>query len=88
MYSVSHSTENWRVFNARRPMRIKATTTGLQAAERDRGREKEGSREEATHCRGKKKKKTLIVLLLASFAGTDRNRLRYLTLYNSATFPI
>lgn len=55
MYSVSHSTENWRVFNARHPMRIKATTTGLQATERDRGREKEGSREEATHCRGKKK---------------------------------
>ena len=55
-------------------MRIKATTTGLQAAERDRGREKEGSREEATHCRAKKKKKTnkknLIVLLLAPLAGT------------------
>lgn len=86
MYSVSHSTENWRVFNARRPMRIKATTTGLQAAERDRGREKEGSRKEATHCRGKKK--NLIVLLLASLVGTDRNRLQYLTLYTSATFPI
>lgn len=88
MYSVSHSTENWRVFNARRPMRIKATTTGLQAAERDRGREKEGSREEATHCRAKKekKKKNLIVLLLAPLAGTYWNRLPYLTLYNSATF--
>lgn len=31
-----------RVFNARRPMRIKATTTGLQAAERDTHREKGG----------------------------------------------
>lgn len=35
MYNVSHSTENWTVFNACRPMRIKATTTGLQAAERE-----------------------------------------------------
>lgn len=57
MYSVSHSTENWRVFNARCPMRIKATTTGLQAAERYRVREKEGSREEATHCKKKTPKK-------------------------------
>lgn len=55
IYSVSHSTENWRVLNACHPMRIKATTTGLQGADRDRDREKEGSIEEATQCRGKKK---------------------------------
>lgn len=36
-------------------MRIKATTTGVQAAERYRGREKEGSREEATLQEEKKK---------------------------------
>lgn len=90
MYSVSHSTENWRVFNARHPMRIKATTTGLQAAERDRDREKEGSREEATHCSATKNKikkiKNWLCSCWLSLVGTERNRLRFLTLYNSATF--
>lgn len=81
MYSASHSTQNWRIFNAHSPMRIKATTTGLQAAERERerdaGREKEGSREEETHSRGeKKKKKTLFVLQPASSAVADRHRPR------------
>lgn len=58
MYRIPQKTGEY--FNARRPMRIKATTTGLQAAESDRDREIEGSREEATHCRviTKEKKKT------------------------------
>lgn len=70
-------------------MRIKATTTGLQAAERYRGREREGSREEATLQGTKKMKTKKPHCAPADFlpvAGTDRNRLRYLTLYNSATF--
>lgn len=77
--TVSHSTENWRIFNAHRPMRIKATTTGLQAVERERGREKEGSREKETHSRGEEKN-TLIVLLLASLAGNDKH-------WKLCTFP-
>lgn len=75
MYSVSHSTENWTVFNVCRPMRIKATTTGLQAAEREI--EMDGKKDPERRRLTAREKKKLFVLLLASLAGTDRNRLPY-----------
>lgn len=69
MYSVSHSTENWSVFSACRPMRIKATTTGLQA-ETEKSRDPERRLLTAEDLK-KQKKNKLIAPLLASLACSD-----------------
>lgn len=65
-------------------MRNKATTTGLQATERERDTERRRDPERRRLI--EEGKNILVVLLLASSADTKRNRLPYLTLYNSATF--
>lgn len=87
MYSVLHSMENGRVCSLSNEESRQQPQDYRRLKEIEAERKRDPERRPFTAEEKEKEKKHLIVLLLASLAGTDRNRLRYLTLYNSVTFP-